>query len=957
MTKTTMSTVTALILLFSRVYAAPAGLKPPSDTEIAKMETAMPSVPIARPAKPRRVLVVSQCDGYKHASIPYGEKAFEIMGRKTGAFTTVVADDCSFLESDDLDTFDAILMNNTTLRLPLLKIDTKGMTAEQKAVADARETEARKRFLDFIRNGKGIIGVHAATDCLYKWPEYGKLMGGYFWGHPWNERVAVRLDDPGHPLLEAFNGQPFTVTDEIYQFRAPYSRDKLRVLLSLDVQHTNMKKNSIHRTDNDFAVSWIHEYGKGRAFYCSLGHHPEIFWNPLVMRYYLAGIQYALGDLKADATPSSQLAPEYLADSKAKALTRGIDRIFAELPRFTLAAGDATLPKQITNLVVENQNRPGPIRELLSQRLTALVADDKATVDARVFGCRQLRLIGDERAVPALGNLLKNDRLRHPARLALEAIPGPAPDATLLAALPACTGTDRAGIIDSLAQRSCAAAVPAIVRELENQAPVVAETAIDALGKIGGADAVQALLKMRKTLQGKVRPSVDRALLACAESARLAGRTDEANACYDAVSGPDAAPFVRGAAVYGKGLLKGTAAAPDAVAALRSEVGNVVQAGARLVVRLPGKDVVPLVCQALPSLPVPSRILAVDALAARGDRAAQAAVLELIESKGTDLQTAAIRALESIGNARAVDPLLRVAADVEADNTVRDVARRTLDRMNAPDVNQALIDAMADAETVVKTECVHALGTRKAREALPVLYKTVLAEDAKLAKASSKAVAGLVKPSELPRIVDLLIRSSNSGVRTQLENILVNTARHAPDGQEKVRGILDGRRMAHEVAAVYRRYIPGFTNAFVAGTAANLGVRTSRWIDGAFTFTPEMMAAGTRQPDCVGRAVGWDHPILHKGAGAWGCQKCRDDSFDLPLRCLLPRDVEGIVMGAGRSVSVSAPHLLRVMVHTMVVGQGAGVVAATAVRTGCSPGNAVPSIVQEELERQHVPVR
>ena len=162
--------LTASFLLATSLYAAPKGLKPPSAAEIAKMEAAMPSRPPVKPAKPRKILILSQCDGYKHASIPYGEKAFEILGRKTGAFTTVIADDCSFLESPDFDTFDAILMNNTTLRVPLLSIDTKGMTAQQKAVADAREAKARKRFLDFVRNGKGIIGVHSATDCLYKWP-------------------------------------------------------------------------------------------------------------------------------------------------------------------------------------------------------------------------------------------------------------------------------------------------------------------------------------------------------------------------------------------------------------------------------------------------------------------------------------------------------------------------------------------------------------------------------------------------------------------------------------------------------------------------------------------------------------------------------------------------------------------------------------------------------------------
>ncbi|MEN6644571.1 MAG: FAD-dependent oxidoreductase, partial [Armatimonadia bacterium] len=68
----------------------------------------------------------------------------------------------------------------------------------------------------------------------------------------------------------------------------------------------------------------------------------------------------------------------------------------------------------------------------------------------------------------------------------------------------------------------------------------------------------------------------------------------------------------------------------------------------------------------------------------------------------------------------------------------------------------------------------------------------------------------------------------------------------------------DGRRMAFTVAEVYKKYLPGFERAFVAGTADNLGVRTSRYLDGDFVFTAEMMQAGRRCEDAVGRAVGWD---------------------------------------------------------------------------------------------------
>ena len=166
------------------------------------------------------------------------------------------------------------------------------------------------------------------------------------------------------------------------------------------------------------------------------------------------------------------------------------------------------------------------------------------------------------------------------------------------------------------------------------------------------------------------------------------------------------------------------------------------------------------------------------------------------------------------------------------------------------------------------------------------------------------------------------------------------------------RSVTDGRRMAFTVADVYRRHNPGFAKAFIAGTAANLGVRTSRYLDGEFVFTGDMLQAGRRQPDAVGTLVGWDHPVKHHGANAWGCQICRADSADLPYRCLLPKSIDGLLMGAGRSISTDNPSALRVMVHTMVVGQAAGTAAAVAVRTGETPRNADITAIQAELRGQ-----
>jgi hypothetical protein len=162
--------------------------------------------------------------------------------------------------------------------------------------------------------------------------------------------------------------------------------------------------------------------------------------------------------------------------------------------------------------------------------------------------------------------------------------------------------------------------------------------------------------------------------------------------------------------------------------------------------------------------------------------------------------------------------------------------------------------------------------------------------------------------------------------------------------------------MAFTVAEVYRKYVPGFADSFVAGTAANLEVRTSRYLNGDFVFTSAMLKPGVRHSDAVGKLVGWEHQVKHRGARAWGAQICHPDSSDLPYRCLLPRSVDGLIMGAGRSISTDNPSLLRVMVHTMVVGQAAGAAAAVAAAAGQAPRELDVDAVQSELRRQGVDV-
>ena len=101
-------------------------------------------------------------------------------------------------------------------------------------------------------------------------------------------------------LLATTRREGFHLFDEVYVSKERDFRKGVRVLLSLDLRKM---PDPGKRDDGDYVISWVRRYGKGRVSYCSLGHEPSSYYNPLVLRQYLAGIQFALGDLEADATP------------------------------------------------------------------------------------------------------------------------------------------------------------------------------------------------------------------------------------------------------------------------------------------------------------------------------------------------------------------------------------------------------------------------------------------------------------------------------------------------------------------------------------------------------------------------------------------------------------------------------------------------------------------------------
>ena len=218
----------------------------------------------------KKILYVTHSAGFKHAVLPHSEQVFPELGTRAGWFTVDVTQDVAKLNAADLKQYDAVAFY-TTGELPI--------TDQQKADLQA-----------FVEGGKGFIGIHSATDTFYKWPWYGTMIGGYFDGHPWTQKVTITVEDQKHPSTKHL-GASFEIDDEIYQFKE-WSRSNVHVLMKLDTTSVDMTKKGVKRTDNDFATAWTRTQGKGRVFYTALGHRPEVWDDARFQQHLVEGVRW-----------------------------------------------------------------------------------------------------------------------------------------------------------------------------------------------------------------------------------------------------------------------------------------------------------------------------------------------------------------------------------------------------------------------------------------------------------------------------------------------------------------------------------------------------------------------------------------------------------------------------------------------------------------------------------------
>jgi type 1 glutamine amidotransferase len=225
-----------------------------------------PGAVSATTASPVRVLMLTVTRGFRHDSIPVARDVMATLAASTGTFTVTMTEDLTSITATTLANYDVIFFALTTGELEF--------DPSQKAA-----------IVDFVAGGKGFLGVHSATDTLYEWADYGRLVGAYLKEHPWTQTGTVIVEDLTHPSTAGL-GDRFAIMDEFYTFR-DNPRPRVHVLLSLDAA-------SVGAT-GDYPLAWTHSFGSGRSYYNALGHFAETWRDPRFQRQLVGAILWAAG--------------------------------------------------------------------------------------------------------------------------------------------------------------------------------------------------------------------------------------------------------------------------------------------------------------------------------------------------------------------------------------------------------------------------------------------------------------------------------------------------------------------------------------------------------------------------------------------------------------------------------------------------------------------------------------
>ena len=670
---------------------------------------------------------------------------------------------------------------------------------------------AKAAFLDYVRTGGGVVIYHAADNAFPDWPEFNEIIGLGGWGNRnekdgpyvrWRDGAIVRDTHPGpggghgkqhdfqvinrvtdHPITQGLPEKWMHAEDELYdKLRGPAKN-----MTVLATAYSDKKQNG---TGEHEPVLMTIAYGQGRIFHTVLGHaggkNP-----PPAMQCVGFIVTFQRGAEWAATGAVTQPLPEDFpsADTVSKWTQYrpfSFEKALAALKAYQF--NDSLEHRVAIENMLRNMTAQGkPLDAVEEAFLDFLTADN--SLEAKLFVCQKLSMIGTDRAVPLLAELLKQQATAYMARYALTRIPGAAAEKALLDAMAAATGEAKIPFLTSLAQRGKQSAVPAILPLLQAQPAPVVVAAIAALSELGGPQALQGLQEQRSAIPPEARPLLEDALLHQAQQRLHAGEADQAHALYQALYKPENHRAVRTAALRGMIKSLGDAGSAPILAELNGQDSAMQSVAIAAVREVRSVAALKEVAAKMTSLPPVLQEQLLASFADRGAPEVLAAVMAAADHQAEGVRIAALKALGDLGAEPAVPFLAGRAAT--AKGAEKNTAWESLCRIHGAHIDAAFLAALADTDAPVQVVLLKAIADRQMEAADTALLNALNAGDADVQRAALATLAEIGVAASMPPLVTLLANTDDGDVRQAAIDTLVALAGRAPNQDQRADALLE----------------------------------------------------------------------------------------------------------------------------------------------------------------------
>ena len=231
----------------------------------------------------------------QHDFTPHAMAIIERMGYESGLWDTYIRTDSEIISYQPQKTTGGNASGGPSLN----NVDAIFSLAHREAPLSASQ---KADLLKFVRDdGKGFVTGHTGLTAMSEWPEFREMIGGDFGGHNIGYPHTLVVEDPKWPGVSGFPAR-VEMSEEWYHL-LNYSREKIHVILRLDLSKFEGANAAVQAGNGDFPVAWARQYGKGRVFGSTFAHVTETWDNPMIQSMYFEAIKWALKLQDADVTP------------------------------------------------------------------------------------------------------------------------------------------------------------------------------------------------------------------------------------------------------------------------------------------------------------------------------------------------------------------------------------------------------------------------------------------------------------------------------------------------------------------------------------------------------------------------------------------------------------------------------------------------------------------------------